>query len=142
MHHENGDVPSSNTRELQKFGLICRLLGRISKKCCVSTAFKSTHTVLRAPPTVSPFLRESVPYKSFVTFNSSRQVANRQMFVVRMSDLDRARTVEVALVVAIEVGDIGTVIDSDRLETWDEGSQLGSCLCSAMWVVVCSPHLR
>ena len=66
-------------------------------------------------------LHESVPYEFLVAFDRSSQVADGQMFVVRMSDQDRARAVEIAFVVAIEVGDIGTVIDRDCLETWNGG---------------------
>lgn len=62
-----------------------------------------------------------MPYKTLVALDRSGQVANRQMLVVRMSDQDRARTVEIAFVIALEGGDIGTVIDSDGLETWEGG---------------------
>ena len=72
------------------------------------------------------------------------------MLVIRMGDQDRAGAVEIAFVAAVEVGDIGPVIDSNRLKTWNRSMLAGVpkvvLICSSTWldmVVVgfCSPQI-
>ena len=71
-------------------GLIYHLLGTHFERCGTATAFESTHTT---SPTVLPILLESMPYKSLVALDRSRQIADCQMLVIRMSDQDRAGTI-------------------------------------------------
>ena len=47
------------------------------------------------------------------------------MLVVGVGDENGARTVEIAFVIALQVGNVGTVIDCDFLEAWGEGISNG-----------------
>lgn len=64
-------------------------------------------------------------YKLFVALDSSCQITNRQVLVVGVGDENRARTVKVALMIAIKVGNVGTVIDRGFLEACGEGISEG-----------------
>ena len=65
-------------------------------------------------------LLESVQYKLFVTLDSSCQVTDRKMLVVGVGDENGARTVEIAFMIALQVGNVGTVIDCGFLEACGE----------------------
>ena len=76
----------------------------------------------KSKPAAGPTtLLKSVQYKLFVTLDSSCQVTNRKMLVVGVGDENGARTVEVASMIAMKVGNVGTVIDCGLLETCGGG---------------------
>lgn len=66
-----------------------------------------------------------MPYQSLIPRDRIPQVLKVQVLMVGMRDDDGAGPVKVAFVRASEVGNIGSVVDCDGLETWVAGVSRG-----------------
>lgn len=58
-----------------------------------------------------------MPYQGLIPLHRIPQILDLEVFVIRMRKEDRAGTVEVAFVLALEVGDVGAVVDGCGVET-------------------------